>query len=182
MHNDDVAHEHTDINIRAVIMATVVVAVVCVITAALMFLLFQFFESQAVARDPKLSPLALPATKMPPTTIESATFGGAPDPKLLTNEPQNLQQLQQRAQEQLTASGWIDEKAGVARIPIDHAKKLVAERGLPVRPDPIADPLVGTRLPTRGESSSGRVITRPPSTEPAAAPAPAATQPHKGGH
>jgi hypothetical protein len=184
MHNDDVAHEHSDINIRAVITATMVLVVVCLVTAALMYGLFLFLESQAAARDPKLSPLAVPATNMPPTTLESPGFGGAPEPRLLTNEPRNLQDVRQRGQEQLRTSGWIDEKAGVAHIPIDVAKRLLVERGLPVRPDPIQDQRMGTRLPVLGESSSGRVMTQPPPAEPApaadpATPAPVPAPPHK---
>jgi hypothetical protein len=184
MHNEDVAHEHSDINIRAVIMATVVIAVVCLMTAALMYGLFWFvLEKQAEARDPRLSPLAAPATKMPPTTLESPAFGGAPEPRLLTDEPRNLQQVRGRASDVLQGYGWVDERGGVARIPIEEAKKLIAERGLPVRPDPVQDPTMGSRLPARGESSSGRVITHPVTTQTEAAPAPAAPAPApKGGH
>lgn len=180
--NEDVAHEHSDINVRAVIAATIVIAVVCLVTAALMYGLFWFvLERQAAARDPKLSPLALPATQMPRTTLESPAFGGAPEPRLLTNEPRNLDQVRGRTDDVLHGYGWVDERSGVARIPIEEAKQLVVKRGLPVRPDPIEDPSVGSRLPARGESSSGRVITNPPSTQPAAAaPGPAAPSPaHK---
>jgi hypothetical protein len=38
-----------------------------------------------------------------------------------------------RAEEQavLESYGWVDEKAGIARIPVAEAMKIVAERGLP---------------------------------------------------
>jgi hypothetical protein len=186
LHNDDVAHEHSDVNIRAVIASAVVVAVVCAVTAVLMYGLFWYvLESQAAARDPRLSPLAMPATEMPPTTTATPTFGGAPDPKLLTNEPTYLSHVRTREQDLLHTYGWVDEKGGVARVPIDEAKKLILERGLPVRPDPVTDPQLGTRVPAGGESSSGRAITRTPSTEPApAAPAaaPATAPAHKDVH
>jgi hypothetical protein len=120
---------------------------------------------------------------MPPTTLESPAFGGAPEPRLLTNEPRNLQQVRGRASDVLQGYGWVDERGGVARIPIEQAKKLIAERGLPVRPDPIQDPTMGSRRPARGESSSGRVITHPVTTPTEAAPAPAVPAPaNKGGH
>jgi len=35
---------------------------------------------------------------------------------------------------QLNSYGWVDEQAGTAHIPIDHAMDLIVERGLPVRP------------------------------------------------
>ena len=56
MHNDDVAHEHSDINIRAILMSCGVVFVVCSVTASLMYVLFWRLEKQAATRDPKLSP------------------------------------------------------------------------------------------------------------------------------
>jgi len=160
LHNDDVAHEHSDINIRAIVWSAVVLTVVCVGTAILMALLFRLLEDQAAASDPKLSPLAMPATTMPPTTTSSPTFGAAPQPQLLTNEPAFLMQLRDRERQQLGGYGWVDEKAGVARIPIDEAKKVLVERGLSARPDAPADPRLGTHAAAFGESSSGRTVTR----------------------
>ena len=161
-HNDDVAHEHSDINISAIVWSIVVMFGVVVVTAVLMYLLFfKVLEPMAAARDPKLSPLAMPATTMPPSTTASPFFGGAPEPKLMTGEPMLLKEVRTAEQEQLHGYGWVNEKAGVARIPIDEAKKLTLERGLAVRPDPLTDPRLGTRTPASGESSSGRIITKP---------------------
>jgi hypothetical protein len=182
LHNNTTAHEQSDINIRAVVSATVVVAVVCLTTAALMAALFGFLERQAEARDPTLSPLAVPATEMPKTTTASPTFGSASDPKLLTNEPQYLSGVRSDWQKELNAYGWVDQQAGVVRIPIDRAKELLAQRGLAVRAEPIEDPTVGTHAPAYGESSSGRTITKPASTataETPAAPAQQKTEPPK---
>ncbi len=181
MQNDDTSYEHVDINISALIWSAVVLAVVVGGTAILMLLLFNFLESEAQARDPKLSPLAMPATAMSPTTTASPFFGSAPGPKLMTGEPSRLEEVRGLEQQELRGYGWVDEKAGVVRIPIDEAKKLTLERGLGVRPDPLTDPRLGTRTPASGESSSGRNITRAPAPAAAAAPAPAAA-PHKGGN
>ena len=187
MHNDEVAHEHSDVNVSALVWSIVVMFGVMVGTAVLMGLLFRFLESQAEARDPKLSRVALPATTMPKTTTGSPFFGGAPDPKLMTGEPMRLKEVQTSEQEQLHGYGWVDEKVGVARIPIDAAKALVLGR-LPVRPEPVTDERLGTHQPASGEPSSGRNLTRPlptaaPDTAPVPAPAPAAAphDPNKGG-
>jgi hypothetical protein len=160
MENDDVAHELGDVNINALAWSMVVMFGVVLGTAGLMALLFGFFEREAKARDPKLSPLAMPATTMPATTTKSPFFGGAPDPKLMTGEPMRLKEVRTEEQEVLHSYGWVDEKAGVGHIPIDEAKKLTSERGLAVRPDPVTDAGLGTRRPTSGESSSGRNVTR----------------------
>src|SRR4029453_553085 len=162
LHNDDVAHEESDINIQALIWSAVVLAVVCLTTAALMAGLFKVLEVQARTRDPQLSPLAMPATTMPTTTNTSPEFGSAPEPRLLTNEPTALRELRTHEQETLHGYGWVNEQAGVARIPIDEAKKLLIERGLPVRPEPTTDPRLGTHAPAFGESSSGRNLLKAP--------------------
>ena len=182
MENDDVAHELGDVNISALAWSMVVMFGVVLGTAGLMALLFGVLEREAKARDPKLSPLAMPATAMPTSTTKSPFFGGAPDPKLMTAEPVRLKETRTAEQEVLHDYGWVDEKAGVAHIPIDEAKKLMLERGLAVRLDPLTDDSLGTRKPASGESSSGRNVTRTlgpaaPGTAPAPAPsaAPAAT-------
>lgn len=176
MQNDDTAHEHGDINIPAIVWSMVVMFGTVIGTAILMLLLFNFLESQAAARDPKLSLLAMPATTMPPTTNASPFFGGAPEPKLMVGEPRHLEDVRAEEQQRLHGFGWVDEKAGVARIPIDEAKTLTLERGLAVRPDPLTDERLGTRRPASGESSSGRNVTRtlapvPTQSAPAVAPA-----------
>ncbi len=182
MHNDDTAHEHTDINIPALVWSMVVMFGTVIGTAVLMYLLFFYvLEPQAAARDPKLSPLAMPATTMPPTTTTSPFFGSAPEPKLMTGEPMYLKDVRAAEQQALHGYGWVDEKAGVARIPIDEAKKLTLERGLAVRPDPLTDERLGTRRPASGESSSGRNVTRTLAATASATPAPAAA-PAKTGH
>ena len=181
MHNEDVAHEDSDISLPAISWSAVVVTITCLGTAAFIYGLFWFvFIKQADARDPKLSPLVMPATQMPKTTTSSPEFGSAPEPRLLTNEPVYLKGVRTREQDTLHGYAWVDQAAGVARIPIDEAKKLTLERGLPVRPEPTMDPRLGTHAPAYGEANSGRAITKAASAaaEPAPtapAPAPAAT-------
>jgi hypothetical protein len=53
--------------------------------------------------------------------------------------------------------GWVDEKGGVARVPIEKAKAMLLQKGIPVRPE-LADPTEGTRIAATGESNSGRNI------------------------
>jgi hypothetical protein len=152
LHNEDVAHEHSDVNVRAVLMFCFGLMAVVGIMMAAMYGLFWTFEGQAAANDPIVTPLAEPAGQLPP------------EPRLLTDEPQNLQRFRMQEAEVLKN--------------IDDAKKRLLEQGLPVRADAPADPWLGTYSPARGESSSGRAIpTRPGGTEPAQPVQPAAGQP-----
>lgn len=57
-----------------------------------------------------------------------------PAPRLETGNGQVLQELRVKEDTLLNNYTWIDQKAGVVRIPIDRAIELVAQRGLPTRP------------------------------------------------
>ena len=183
MHNEDVAHEHGDINVRAVIMSAVILAVVVGVSQVLMWLLFGVFERQAMANDEAVAaPLARPAAEMPANTASTPVF--APDtvggPQLLTNEYMALQKHRDTERARLEGFGWVNQGAGVAHIPIDEAKKLLMQRGLPVRAGEAAAPSLGTWLPARGESSGGKAITttlaESPAQPQATSPAPAQSQ------
>ena len=163
LHNVDVEHEHSDINLRAVIGSAIILIVVVTVSQLLMWGLFVVFERQAAANEPALSPLAASPASMPKNQMGTAVF--TPEtiagPQLLTNEPMNLQQQRDKEQKVLHGYGWVNQGAGIARMPIDEAKKLILERGLPVSEGEEVSPTLGTRLPARGESSGGRIITVP---------------------
>lgn len=55
-------------------------------------------------------------------------------PMLETNEMGQFKDFLVKQENQLNSYGWVDEKAGVAHIPIEHAMDLIAQRGLPVLP------------------------------------------------
>jgi hypothetical protein len=158
--NPDTAHEHSDVNIRAILSSAGIIAVVVIVAMASMYLLFGWFEHRALRAQPYISPLASPPVEMPPTTMETPFFseaaGGVP---LLTDEPAALERHRAAERQRLHTYGWVDEGAGVAHIPIEEAMRLLVERGLPSREFYPVDPTLGTRLPAMGGSSSGRVIT-----------------------
>lgn len=57
----------------------------------------------------------------------------------------------------LNGYGWVDEHAGIARVPIQKAKELLLKQGLPVRQE-LADALDGTHVAAGGESNGGRSL------------------------
>lgn len=176
--NTEVAHEHSDVNVRALIGFTVGLFVVAAIVHILMWGLFVLFERRAAQNDPPLSPMARPATEMPPNTLGKPFLGPKEGPQLLTNEPAVLRLHRTEEAEALASYGWVNEKGGVARIPVDEAKKLILQRGLPSRAEGTADLWLGTRTGAYLESSGGRTPTQ-------AAPAPEGRTPQTpapGGH
>jgi len=56
-----------------------------------------------------------------------------PPPRLQVTPGGDLQDYLQAEQRLLESSGWIDQKNGVARIPIERAMNLLLQKGLPTR-------------------------------------------------
>ncbi len=57
-----------------------------------------------------------------------------PNPRLETDERSQLGGFLLDQDDILYSYGWVDEKAGIVRIPIDRAMDLLVQRGLPVLP------------------------------------------------
>ena len=69
----------------------------------------------------------------PPSPLASELPTEPPLPRLQRTPVQDLSKLRATEKEALENYGWVEQNAGVVRIPIDHAMDLVLERGLPVR-------------------------------------------------
>jgi hypothetical protein len=147
LHNEDVAHEHSDVDVATVLKAGAGLFATVIVCAVIVWGIFGFFERQAAARDQQFStPFARPAGQLPP------------EPRLETNERAALRRFRAEEEKAIDGYAWVDQVAGVARIPVADAKKLLVQRGLPVRADAPADPTEGTHSYAFGESSGGRTI------------------------
>ena len=166
--NPEVVHEESDINVRAILWFIGILVVTTLSIHLSMWGLFKVFAGMETKSDPELPPLMIPAGQLPP------------EPRLQTVPWSDLMRFRQNEERHLQSYGWINEKAGVAHLPIEKAKALLLERGLPVRPD-AADAMEGTRVAASGEASGGRLIPAggpDKSSAQPVAPAPAAgTQP-----
>jgi hypothetical protein len=145
LHNVDVAHEHSDVNVRGILAFGVGMVAVTVVAMVAMWVLFGILQRQAAANDPAVSPLAPAAGRLPPL------------PRLDTDEPATLKKFRDEEAATLGNYGWVHQQNGITRIPIAEAKKKLLERGLPTRAQ-AAEPSVGTNAPSMAESSGGRTI------------------------
>jgi hypothetical protein len=59
-------------------------------------------------------------------------------------------------EKQLNSYGWVDEKAGVAHIPIKQAMDLIAQRGLPVCPPGCANAAPASQKATAEKAPAKR--------------------------
>jgi hypothetical protein len=64
----------------------------------------------------------------PPAPLAAVTGGLPPEPRLQTRPFADIEEQRAEEQQVLTSYGWVDEKAGIVRIPIEEAMRLLAER------------------------------------------------------
>jgi hypothetical protein len=101
-------------------------------------------ERADAARAPRAPERARPAIergRVVTSTPES------PKPALLVTEPIALREHRADEVSSLSSYGWVDRGAGTVRIPIDRAKTLLIERGLPTRPGAAAAAAPATAAP-----------------------------------
>jgi len=110
-----------------------ILAVITLICYGIVAGLYKFMESRAVAGDTNRAPLAAPRAQ--PSIVDGRLLPGntTPPTTLLVNEPINLQAFRAQEEHILTSYTWVDQNAGTIRMPIERAKDLLMERGLPAR-------------------------------------------------
>jgi hypothetical protein len=115
-------HELRDVNVR--FMAYVVVGL-SLLTLAGMGVSWWYLQEVAEERRAVERPLPPLAATLP---------DAPPEPRLQVTPAADLASVREREEALLHTYGWIDRKSGLVRIPIDRAIDLLAERGLPSRP------------------------------------------------
>ena len=70
-------------------------------------------------------------TVQPTQAKYAEAVAGFPQPQLITQPESERRRVQLDQEAQLKTYGWVDRKAGVARIPVERAMQLLLERGLP---------------------------------------------------
>jgi hypothetical protein len=122
--HDPVDHEHSDVNVRGILWFTAGLIAIGIVIHVAVAMLFAAFERRTASVDPAPAPLAQPAGQLPPT------------PRLQTRPVNDLKALRAKEEALLHGEGPAGEQPGVYRIPIERAKQLIVERGVPVRTQP----------------------------------------------
>jgi hypothetical protein len=117
-------YEARDASARAVLWGAAGLVAVVAVSAALLGGLLGLFEAARV-----------PAPVSPLERVELVP----PAPRLEALPLETLEEVRHRENELLHNYGWVDREAGIARIPIDRAMAILAERGWP---KPAGDPTV----------------------------------------
>jgi hypothetical protein len=125
-------YEHQDVGVMGIFYALVGLAVFCLVVHFLVTGLYHALDRFSDSGTAPMSPLIanVPSdVRHVPKDYPQAVF---PNPKLEEDEVGQFKSILAGQEETLNSYGWVDEKAGVARIPIDQAMNLIAQRGLPV--------------------------------------------------
>ena len=135
--NPDVHHEHSDVDVRAILWFTVIFVVFAIAAHVGLYFHFQFLVR--AERQPDLLPISLvkrdtprlpPGPRLQPFPTPDAE-GRALSP-LQTNPPFDMNRMSIEEERELSSWGWENEAEGIVRMPIERAMELQLRRGFPV--------------------------------------------------
>ncbi len=126
--------------------------------------------TQVETQERKLPPSPQPLLQGAPGRDSTATTDVPTELPL-----EEMERVRKETDEKASSYGWVDKPTGVARIPIDRAKEMIAEKGLPSLPSATITEEVRKAETTRkqvlnADSSGGRVIRIQQAVQPAAQP------------
>jgi len=150
----EAGYDHSDLGARGIIGFFIGMAVMVIFIQILVWgfiRTYAHFEPKPLART---SAITVPEAQTGPKGDPASRF---PAPQLQSDEAGDMNQYREAVEQQLNSSGWIDEGAGIAHIPVERAIDLVAQRGLPVRPEqPQTQPAkLGSGVPHPSKGSLG---------------------------
>jgi hypothetical protein len=130
--------ERRDIGARGIFYFLAGLAAAAVLIHLLLAGLYGYLDKHERTGQPQVNPLVLNTptdTRNVPLKYPGAAF---PDPRLESDERTQLNNIRLSEEQKLNSYGWVDQKAGTVRIPIERAMDLLVQRGLPTHPSELA--------------------------------------------
>jgi hypothetical protein len=129
--NPETRHEDSDVNVRALLWAVVIFIVFAFVTHAVLYLQFHAYARHF--RNESSQPLTMMQrpSNVPPTP-RLQPFPNDKVPPNASTPLTDMAEMRAAEDEALNKPGWVDKQKGIVRIPIETAKQLVVQRGLPV--------------------------------------------------
>ena len=142
LRNPEVDYERSDLSAMGILGFLIGLFVVGVFIELVIWGMFRFMaHSDVLFPQPKMNPMAA-VGKAPPEKTESVLQNTPkvnlevfPLPRLQTNDAGEMKQYVDAEQTLLNPPQPFTDPSGAVHISIDQAMKLIAERGLPVRPN-----------------------------------------------
>ncbi len=144
--NPDVTHEHNDINVRGTMTFVIALAIGIVVSFLLMWGMFGYLNGREAGLDAEQPASTLargrkPEDRLPPEPRLQLAPGSQRHPL------KEMDDVRNEWRTHLDNYAWMDQTTGTVRIPIERAKELLLQKGLPVREQPqvVGNPAEATR-------------------------------------
>ena len=140
-------HEHRDINVWAIGKVGIGLVLTTIASIFIVLGVFRYLATQFNAQ-PAAQPASIQDARQLP-----------PEPRLITNEPENLQEVRTAEDQILNGYSWTDQQHTQVKIPIAQAIDKLVQKGLPSRAQSNAAGAGDVSVPTA--SSLGPKMQQP---------------------
>ena len=146
MSEERLQHEHReesfeqqDLSVTGIFYFMAGLAVLIALVYGIVGGMYKVLESRDQKRQDPVNPMAIKTgvdtRSMNFPTVQQKVDATFPQPVLEHSERVQYNNFAKEQDKALASYDWVDQKNGVVRIPIDKAMDLLAQRGLPVRPE-----------------------------------------------
>ena len=127
--NPDVNYEHTGVDLRPILQFGGGLLLLGIVAFTLLWGLLSIFRHQDASRQAPPRVLARgEEERLPP----EPRLQIAPGSKTALKTPDyEMKEVEEQWHSDLNSYGWINRNAGVVRIPVDEAEKILLQRGIP---------------------------------------------------
>ncbi len=151
--------EHEDLSTRGVFAFMIGLGIVGLVIYFIIVGMYTFLDNYERSQMTTASPLVTSKGAMSRVVTQADADRAFKDngaPMLETNERGQFSGFLMNQENQLNSYGWVDEKAGVAHIPIERAMELIEQRGLPVCPNGCAQTNTASKAPAPKSAGKGK--------------------------
>jgi len=138
----ETGYEREDLGSRGVFAFMIGLAIIGLVIYFIIVGMYTFLDNYERSQMATASPLVTSKGAMSRVVTQAdmdKAFKDNGAPMLEVNERGQFRDYLMNQENQLNSYGWVDEKAGVAHIPIERAMELTVQRGLPVCPQGCTD-------------------------------------------
>ena len=131
--NADVEFEREDLSAAGIFAFLVGLAISGFVIHVILVGMYRYLDNYDKTHQPPPSPMSRQTSTdlRQPTPQDANKF---PLPRLEVNERAEIYGKRMQEEETLNTYGWVDQKTGVAHIPIERAMDLIVQQGLPTGP------------------------------------------------
>jgi hypothetical protein len=130
--NPELEFEHQDLKPSGVYAFLTGLALAGIVIYFVLMGLYHYLDIYESSHQPPQNPLV--TTEADTRHVSPQRIKEFPQPRLESNERTEINDFLLKEEQTLDSYGWVDQKNGVVRIPIERAMQLIAQRGLTTTP------------------------------------------------